>query len=290
VAVFDEVMGSSLLMRLEMETELRHAIEREQLILHYQPEIDLATNQIIAAEALVRWNHPVLGSISPVEFIPLAEETGLILEIGEWVLAQAANTAARWSRDMPGLDLTMSVNLSVRQYLHPGIVDEVASVLRTTGLRADRLRLEITETILMDEKASSRAVLDQLDALGVQLAIDDFGSGYSNLGYLKRLPVETLKIDQIFIKGLGHDRHDKAIVAAITSLAHEIGLRVTAEGVETNVQREQVRQIGCDHAQGFFFARPMSAEEFTRQLRESRPLPVVTHATPAPLRAHRDPA
>jgi EAL domain-containing protein (putative c-di-GMP-specific phosphodiesterase class I) len=183
----------------------------------------------------------------------------------------------------------MSVNLSVRQYLHPGIVDEVASVLRSTGLQANRLRLEITETILMDDKASSRAVLDQLDALGIQLAIDDFGSGYSNLGYLKRLPVETLKIDQIFIKGLGQDRHDKAIISAITSLAHEIGLRVTAEGVETIEQMQQIQDIGCDYAQGYFFARPMSGEDLSRKLRENRPLRARTHTNPAPVRALRNP-
>jgi diguanylate cyclase (GGDEF)-like protein/PAS domain S-box-containing protein len=289
VAVFDDIMGSSLLMRLEMETELRHAIERGQLVLHYQPEIDLTTSQVIAAEALVRWNHPELGAISPVAFIPLAEETGLILEIGRWVMAEAARTAARWIREMPGLELTMSVNLSVRQYLHPGIVDEVAAVLNSTGLPANRLRLEITETILMDEKASSRAVLDQLDTLGVQLAIDDFGSGYSNLGYLKRLPVETLKIDQIFIKGLGHDRHDKAIVSAITTLAHEIGLLVTAEGVETIEQMQQVRDIGCDYAQGYYFARPMSAADMTLKLREHYATPARALAHPVPVHAHRTP-
>ncbi len=275
VAVFDEMMGSSLLMRLELETELRHAVERGQLELHYQPEIDLATNRIIAAEALVRWNHPTLGSVAPNEFIPLAEETGLILEIGQWVLREATSTATRWLDEMPGIELTVSVNLSVRQYLHPGIVEEVQSALQDSGIEPHRLRLEITETILMDEKASSRAVLQQLDALGIQLAIDDFGSGYSNLGYLKRLPVETLKIDQIFIKGLGQDRHDAAIVSAITRLAHEIGLLVTAEGVETLEQMEKVRDLGCDFAQGFFFARPMSGQELARRLKEHHPLPVV---------------
>jgi len=219
----------------------------------------------------VRWNHPEFGAVSPNTFIPLAEETGLILEIGLWVLREAVRSTVRWLEEMPGLDLTVSVNLSVRQYLHPGIVDDVASVLRETGIDAHRLRLEITETILMDDKASSRAVLQQLNSLGIQLAIDDFGSGYSNLGYLKRLPVQTLKIDQIFIKGLAHDRHDSAIVAAITNLAHQIGLRVTAEGVESIEQMEKVRAIGCDFAQGYFFARPMSGSDLVKQLRDHVP-------------------
>jgi diguanylate cyclase (GGDEF)-like protein/PAS domain S-box-containing protein len=266
IAKFDEEMGEHLLQRLELETELRHAVEREQLEIYFQPEIDLATNRINAAEALLRWHHPRLGSVSPSDFIPLAEETGLILELGKWVMRQSLLHAASWYAANPALDLTISVNLSVRQYLHLGIVEDVARLLKETGVAAGKLRLEITETILMDEKTASRTVLERLDDLGVQLAVDDFGSGYSNLGYLKRLPVEALKIDQIFIGGLGHDLNDQAIVRAITNLSHQMGLRVTAEGVETAEQLAIVREIGCDSAQGYFFARPLPAPAFAEQL------------------------
>lgn len=268
IAMFDAEMGEHLLLRLDLETELRHAIDRDQLELYFQPEIDLKTNLTTGAEALLRWRHPRLGLVSPTEFIPLAEETGLILEIGRWVMRQSLQNAARWYERRPDLDLTLSVNLSVRQYLHLGIVEEISSLIRETSVPPSRVRLEITETILMDEKTSSRSVLERLDDLNVQLAIDDFGSGYSNLGYLKRLPVEALKIDQIFIRGLGHDPHDFAIVKAITELSHRIGLRVIAEGVETAEQLQIIREIGCDSAQGFFFAHPLPADEFSTWLEE----------------------
>ena len=268
-AIFDAEMGTTLLFRLELETDLRHAIERNELELNYQPEIDLKTSRIVATEALIRWNHPRFGYISPSEFIPLAEETGLILEIGEWVLHNACRQARDWELRFKGLDLVMSVNLSVRQYLHPGIVSEIASALRESGLSPHQLRLEITETILMDEKETSRSILEQLHDLGIQLALDDFGSGYSSLGYLKRLPVETLKIDQIFIKGLGRDPHDAAIVETIATLGHKIGMSVTAEGVETRQQAAAVKQLGCDHAQGYIFSEPVSAARLTELLQKN---------------------
>ena len=268
VAIFDDEMGEHLIHRLDLETELRHAIDREQLSIYFQPEIDLQRNRINAAEALLRWHHPRLGAVSPTEFIPLAEESGLILEIGRWVMRSALEYGARWNREFPELDLTISVNLSVRQYLHLGIVEEIAKIIEETTIPANRVRLEITETILMDEKTASRSVLDRLDDLNVQLAIDDFGSGYSNLGYLKWLPVESLKIDQIFTRALDEDPHDLAIVRAITELSHRLGLRVTAEGVETVKQLEILREIGCDSAQGYFFAHPLPAEEFASRLAE----------------------
>lgn len=268
-AIFDAEMGTTLLFRLELETDLRHAIERNELELNFQPEIDLKTSRIVATEALVRWNHPRFGYISPSEFIPLAEETGLILEIGEWVLRNACLQAKDWDLRFAGLDLVMSVNLSVRQYLHPGIVTEIAGVLRETGLAPHQLRLEITETILMDEKETSRTTLEQLHELGIQLALDDFGSGYSSLGYLKRLPVETLKIDQIFIKGLGRDPHDAAIVETIATLGHKIGMSVTAEGVETRQQATAVKQLGCDHAQGYIFSEPVTAARLSELLKKN---------------------
>jgi diguanylate cyclase (GGDEF)-like protein/PAS domain S-box-containing protein len=267
-AIFDAEMGTTLLFRLELETDLRHAIERNELELNYQPEIDLETSRIVATEALVRWNHPRFGYISPAEFIPLAEETGLILEIGGWVLRHACLQAADWAEEFSELELVMSVNLSVRQYLHPGIADEIATVLRETKLSAKKLRLEITETILMDEKETNRATLEQLHDLGIQLALDDFGSGYSSLGYLKRLPVETLKIDQIFIKGLGRDPHDAAIVETIATLGHRFGMSVTAEGVETRQQATAVKQLGCDHAQGYIFSEPVTAAKLSELLKK----------------------
>src|SRR6478735_2568017 len=233
-AIFDTAMGESLLSRLELETDLRWAIERCELELFYQPEVELSSSRIVSMEALVRWRHPKHGLISPSEFIPVAEDSVIILHLGRRVLERACRQGSEWHIQYPQLDLEMSVNLSIRQYQFLGIVDDVASVLAASGLPATRLPLEITETVIMDEEETSQITLNQFRQIGAQLAIDDFGSGYSSLGYLRRYTVDVLKIDREFIKGLGNDPQDAAIIRTISSLAHTLGMVVTAEGIETS--------------------------------------------------------
>jgi EAL domain-containing protein (putative c-di-GMP-specific phosphodiesterase class I) len=209
-------------------------------------------------EALARWDHPRRGLLSPTEFISLAEETGLILPIGRWVLAEACSQARAWQDRYPGdPPLLMSVNLSVRQFQHPELVEEVAQILRETGLAAGSLKLEITESVVMEDADANTITLRRLEALGVRLEIDDFGTGYSSLGYLKRFPVDVLKIDRSFVAGLGRDPEDTAIVRAVISLAHTLGLAVTAEGVETAEQLAHLREMGCELGQGYLFSEPL---------------------------------
>jgi diguanylate cyclase (GGDEF)-like protein/PAS domain S-box-containing protein len=259
-AVFDTAMGAAALRRLEWETDLRHAIDRGEFEVHYQPTIELETGHLAAMEALVRWRHPSRGLVAPVEFIPLSEETGLIIALGRWVLSEACRQAVVW-RDRYGERApSVSVNLSARQVQHPEIVEEVAAVLAESGLAPAALTLEITETFVVEDAESNRVTIQRLKQLGVRLAIDDFGSGYSSLGYLKRLPVDILKIDRAFVQSLGRDPEDTAIVEAVTKLAHTLNMLVTAEGVESVDQVVQVRALGVDLGQGYFFARPLTAD------------------------------
>ncbi len=253
-AIFDREMGSLALRRLELETELRRAVEHENFLVEYQPEIDLRTGRIVAMEALVRWEHPERGLVPPAEFIPVAEETGLILPLGRWMLEQACAQARQWLDQYASQAPLVSVNLSVKQFQHPRIVDEIAGILQHVGLPAGSLMLEITETVVMEHAESNRATLERLKDLGVGLAIDDFGSGYSSLGYLKRFPVDVLKIDRAFVSGVAPGREDTAIVEAIIHLAHTLTMRVTAEGVETSQHLGLLRTLGCDIGQGFFFS------------------------------------
>jgi diguanylate cyclase (GGDEF)-like protein/PAS domain S-box-containing protein len=259
-AVFDTAMGAAALRRLELETDLRHAIDRGEFEVHYQPTIELETGRLASMEALVRWRHPDRGLVAPVEFIPLSEETGLIIALGRWVLGEACRQAVAW-RDRYGERApSVSVNLSARQVQHPEIVEEVGGALERTGLPPDALTLEITETFVVEDAESNRVTIQRLKGLGVRLAIDDFGSGYSSLGYLKRLPVDILKIDRAFVQTLGRDPEDTAIVEAVTKLAHTLNMLVTAEGVESIDQVVQVRALGVDLGQGYFFARPLGAD------------------------------
>ena len=276
-ALFDSAMGSTLLSRLELETDLRWAIERGELELFYQPEVELATSRIVAMEALVRWRHPRHGLISPGEFIPVAEDSGIILHLGRWVLEHACRQGSIWHEAYPHLDLQISVNVSVRQYQYAGIVDDVATILKETGLPPALLRLEITETVIMDEGETSQLTLDRFRRLGVHLALDDFGSGYSSLGYLKRYPVDVLKIDRAFIAGVTSDPQDAAIIETISSLAHTLGMIVTAEGIETSDQVERVTKLKCDRAQGYFFSHPLNVERATILLNST----VAAHNAPA---------
>jgi diguanylate cyclase (GGDEF)-like protein len=242
-------------------TELQRAIREGQLRVLYQPLIDLPSGQLTGAEALVRWEHPVDGTRSPDSFIPLAEETGLIVELGAQVLRDACQQAAHWVAARPDLpELLVTVNLSGRQLTHPGIVEDVRSALESAGLEPAHLVLEITETVLMHDREAAAAALWKLKRLGVRVAIDDFGTGYSSLAYLRRFPIDMLKIAREFVDGLGRDVNDDAITRAIVDLAGTLGLLTVAEGVESSEQHEHVSALQCDLAQGFLFARPITAD------------------------------
>jgi EAL domain-containing protein (putative c-di-GMP-specific phosphodiesterase class I) len=245
-----------------MESDLRRAVDRGELRLHYQPLVDLVTGAVLGMEALLRWQHPVRGLVPPLSFIPLAEETGLILPIGRWVLQTACEQVRDWQRRFPSVSsLVLSVNLSARQFAQADLVGEVASVLDHTGLDPAALELEITESVVMDESEASVERLRALRALGVKLVLDDFGTGYSSLSYLRRLPLDTIKIDRSFVNGLGEDAANLPIVQAVISLAHGLGIGVVAEGIETAEQLRWLRQLVCDRGQGYFFARPLPRAE-----------------------------
>ena len=255
--IFDEDMRVRTMERLTMESALRHAVERDELRLLYQPQIQLETGKIVGVEALVRWQHPERGTVSPLDFIPMAEEIGLIVPIGAWVLAEACEQLRRWRTDHPQLTLpVMAVNLSARQLTQPNMPQVVANALAEAQLEPAALCLEITESVLVSEAESVLATLNALKALGVRLAVDDFGTRYSSFSYLKRFPIDFLKVDRSFIERLDENAADRAIVAGIINMAHALHLEVIAEGVETSEQSSHLRMLGCDLAQGFYFARP----------------------------------
>jgi diguanylate cyclase (GGDEF)-like protein len=260
--VFDQSMNSRAWERLQLEIDLRRAIESEEFKVYYQPVVRLDTGQIAEVEALVRWDHPQRNLVAPMEFIPFAEETGLILPIGHWVLDEACKQVKAWQTQYP-LDppLMLSVNLSARQFKHHHLVEDIASALNKSGLEPHCLKLEITETAALDGVESTIATLHELKDLGIQLAIDDFGTGYSALSYLKRYTVDTLKLDRSFIKGLGRDPEDTAIVRAILAFAEALNLNVTAEGIETSEQCAYLKALGCQYGQGFYFSKPIPPED-----------------------------
>ena len=262
---FTQAMTDAAQQRLVMENDLRHAIGRGEFMLHYQPQLDLKSGAIIGFEALVRWRHPQRGMVSPSEFIAAAEETGLIGPLGEWVLRQACSDARDW-REAGYPDLQVSVNCSAQQFQRDGFVETVDLILRGTGLPASCLELEITESVIVQRSEEVIARFAALDAMGVRIAIDDFGTGYSSLSYLKRFAIHQLKIDQSFVRDISSDPDDAAIVSAIIAISHSLGLQVLAEGVETAEQLAFLRSLGCDCAQGYYFSRPVPAEEFTRML------------------------
>lgn len=264
--VFNASMHAVAVERLQLETDLWLALKRREFVLHYQPFVSLASGRIIGFEALVRWLHPVRGLIAPMKFIPVAEETGAIVPLGEWVLEEACRQLRLWEGmfdfDPP---LIMSVNLSGKQFAQPDLVDRLKAILGKTGLSAESLKLEITESVVMDDVESAIAVLKQMKGLNVKLGIDDFGTGYSSLSYLSRFPTDTLKVDKSFVgrMEIESEGENVAIVRTIVALAHALSMDVIAEGVETAAQLAMLRSIGCEYGQGYFFAKPLPSEAAT---------------------------
>jgi EAL domain-containing protein (putative c-di-GMP-specific phosphodiesterase class I) len=262
--VFSQDMNASAYERLILSNDLRAAIDNRELVLYYQPQIDLQSGRIIGAEALVRWMHPEHGLVSPAKFIPLAEETGLILPIGDWVLQEACNQAATWHGS--GYPIKVSVNLSARQFRQSNFVEHVAMALAHSQLTANWLDLELTESAIIENGNQAVEMLGRLKSLGVSLSVDDFGTGYSSLSYLRQFPVDVLKIDRSFIQQIERDTKDQAVVRAIIELAHALSLSVTGEGVETEGQRSLLRMLGCNTMQGFLLSPPVPPAQFEDHL------------------------
>jgi diguanylate cyclase (GGDEF)-like protein len=271
---YTPAMNKRALERLRLEGDLRNAVERDEFVLHYQPQVDLRIGRIVGMEALIRWKHPELGMVPPARFIGLAEETGLIVTMGSWVMRTACAQNKAWQEAGLG-HLPVAVNVSALQFGQADFVQSVATVLEQTGLAPQYLEIEVTESLFMTEVDHAIGILRDLKALGVKLSIDDFGTGYSSLSYLKRFPIDVLKIDQSFVRDLTDHRDDAAIVVSIISLAHSLRLTVIAEGVETKEQVAYLQQHGCDQMQGYFFSRPVPAEELKQMLREGKSLPEV---------------
>ncbi|HVT99597.1 MAG TPA: bifunctional diguanylate cyclase/phosphodiesterase, partial [Acidobacteriaceae bacterium] len=260
---FESSMSDDAQNQLQMVQDLRRAEERGELVLHYQPKYAAEDGRLIGAEALLRWRHPLRGLVPPGDFIPLAEKTGLIFQIGRWVLDEACRQMRAW-RDAGHQGWTLSVNLSALQFNHPDLIDLVRISLERYRLEPHYLTLEITESTAMHDANNSLAILQQLDQMGVRISIDDFGTGYSSLLYLKRLPASELKIDRGFVRDLMHDTEDAAIITAIVALGRALGLKIVAEGVETREQQEFLKRLGCTSLQGFLLGRPMPADEFEK--------------------------
>ena len=266
VRTFDSALQDRAHRRAEVEDALRGAADRGELVLHFQPEVSLRTNRIVAVEALVRWQHPDWGLVAPGEFVPVAESSNLILEVGAWVLTTASHQAAAWRSRYSERAPTVGVNIAARQFAQEDFVEVVADTLAATGAEPGDLCLEITEGVLMDDVERTQDTLTRLKGLGVQLAVDDFGTGYSSLSYLRRFPVDVLKVDQSFVSGLGHDPEDSAIVQAVVHMGRALRLTTVAEGVETGHHVIELRELDCDLAQGYHFARPRPAEVVTQLL------------------------
>jgi diguanylate cyclase (GGDEF)-like protein len=268
-SVFDTVMHAQVVERLHLETDLRLAIERQELQLYYQPILDTSTQEIVAFEALLRWHHPTRGMISPVEFIPIAEETGLIIAMGRWILWEACHQMQRWKADFPDSSLRyMSVNLSGRELLQPDIIERITSILEKTKLEPQHLKLEVTESSLITNMEVAGNRLKQLSATGIKLSLDDFGTGYSSLSYLHRFPVNHLKVDRSFVKDLCDNDESLKITESIVVLAHSLNMQVIAEGVENQLQLTQLQRLGCEYVQGFLFSPAVPARTATELLQQ----------------------
>ncbi|MBW3554072.1 MAG: EAL domain-containing protein [Gemmatimonadetes bacterium] len=269
--LFDPAMHRAAVSRLEVESDLRQALGREEFMLLYQPILSMSTGRTTGFEALVRWNHPRRGTLVPDDFVPLAEETGLIVPLGLWVLREAARQLRHWTQTrQAGEEIVMSCNLSPRQLLDPTVVDQVAAILRDERVRPDRMMLEVTETALMQDPEQAAARLDALRDLGIRLCLDDFGTGYSSLAHLRRFPLDTLKVDRSFVGRLDHSPRDLQLVATITALARHLGIHSIIEGVETSGQLARIRSLRPSEVQGFLFARPLMADDAAAFLRDGR--------------------
>lgn len=265
-AFFEPKMTARAVARQSTEASLRRALDREEFLLHYQPQIDLQSGGIVGLEALVRWQHPERGLLAPAEFVPIAEDSGLILRLGRWVLEDACRQARAW-QDMGLPPLAISVNTSAIEFRARDFLVSLREILKETGLQPDYLELELTESVLMRNLSSTDSVLHELSDMGVHLAVDDFGTGYSSLSYLRRFPIDTLKIDSSFINNLTHSAHEASLVSAIISMGKSLGQRVIAEGVETAEQAAFLLEQHCDEGQGFYYARPMPAAALVPLLR-----------------------
>ncbi len=268
--IFNAGMHTRALHALRLEIDLRRAIDRQEFFLQYQPIVSLTTGTLSGFEALVRWRHPQHGVVPPVDFISVAEETGLIVPIGQWVLREACSQMKRWQSLLsPALPLSINVNLSGKQFAHPGLTDQIIQTLQMTGLDPRALKVEITESVVMENVEATAGMLERLRALGVELSIDDFGTGYSSLSYLHRLPIDTLKIDRSFVSRIGENNDNKEVVRTIVMLAHILGKGVVAEGVETKEQLQHLRELKCDSAQGYLFSKPVDPDDALELIRST---------------------
>jgi len=262
---FTEAMNKDVSRRLALEEQMHGALERGEFRLHYQPKVDITTCNLIGVEALLRWNNPALGEVTPCEFIPIAEQTGLIIPIGQFVLNKALEMTATWQQkyEQP---FSIAVNLSPRQFRDPNLVTFIKKAIAQSGVPGKSLELEITEGVLMSGHAYIDEALEAINSLGISIAMDDFGTGYSSLSYLRRYPFDVLKIDRSFVSDIIEDKADRELVNAAIAMAHSLGLKVVAEGVETEEQRALLAKQGCEIAQGYLFSKPVSAEEITAML------------------------
>jgi EAL domain-containing protein (putative c-di-GMP-specific phosphodiesterase class I) len=267
--VFNADMRASVMARLELETDLRRAIDRGEFRNFYQPIVSLETGEITGFEALMRWEHPKRGLLGPKEFIAVAEDTGLIRELGWWSLREACWKISQWKAHLsPGRDLVVSVNLSIKQFMQPNLVENIGALLQELKLSPQCLKLEITESTVMEDPSTAIQMLQHMKALGIRLAIDDFGTGYSSLSYLHRFPLDTLKIDRSFISGAACGENGMEIARTIMPLAKNLRLDVVAEGVETAEQVQELKRLDCKFAQGYFFSKPLSSDEAEAMLSE----------------------
>jgi diguanylate cyclase (GGDEF)-like protein/PAS domain S-box-containing protein len=272
VRQFIPEMGSTAISRLDMEAAMRRGLERGEFVLHYQPKIDIQTQRVVGAEALVRWQHPQIGLVHPIEFIRIAEETGLILPLGEWVIAEACRQQVLWQKQ--GLPpLKIAINMSARQFRQDELTDRIAAIFASTGVNPTLIILELTESMVMHDVDSTLLSLRALKNLGVSLSLDDFGTGYSSLSYLRRFPIDELKIDRSFVNDIHTNPDDAAIAGAIIAMARSLGLMVVAEGVENKEQADLLSTMGCNQVQGYYFARPLTVAAFANRLREPKDHP-----------------
>jgi diguanylate cyclase (GGDEF)-like protein len=264
---FEKSMSIKSAKRLSLEGKLHKAIENEEFVLYYQPQVDIVSSRIKGMEALIRWQNPELGMVSPLDFIPVAEDMGLIIPIGEWVLKTACHQAKEWL-DKGYQKLRIGVNLSAIQFQHTSLVEDIERILASSRLNPGYLELEITEGVMMHGEKSTLNTLSELKDMGIKIAVDDFGTGYSSLGYLRRYPLDRLKIDKVFIDNLTSNSNDRAIVEAIISVSRALSLDVIAEGVETKEQLATLRSMNCDEIQGYFFSKPLPADKFEKMLKD----------------------